>query len=116
MNDSSLRHKLNRVRVPERSDDYWDDFPARVRVQLRHNPVEAATPNVWRPRLACAGGVALALALVFCCIQFQPLQAASDAITRHENHLHRQWAKLNAGLRVLASDTHGMGYLVGEEN
>lgn len=116
MNDSNLRRKLNRVRVPERSGDYWDDFPARIRVQLRHAPAEVATPNAWRPRLAWAGGFALALTLVFCCIQFQPLQAASDAITRNENHLHRQWARLNAGLRVLASDNHGMGYLVSEEN
>jgi len=35
MNDLDLESKLRSVRVPERPDEYWDDFPSRFRVQLR---------------------------------------------------------------------------------
>ena len=35
MNDFELKSKLKNVPVPERTEGYWDDFPARVRSQLR---------------------------------------------------------------------------------
>ena len=70
MNDFELESKLKSVRVPERPEEYWDDFPSRVRVQLPRERREFAPQSAWRPRLAWVGGLALAVALVFVCVQF----------------------------------------------
>ena len=116
MNDFELESKLKSVRVPERPDEYWNDFPARVRVQLRRERREFAPQSAWRPRLAWAGGFALAVALVFVCVQFHPLQTASLAITKQQRQFHAQLARLDTGLHVLMLNTHGMGYLLTEAN
>jgi len=116
MNDFELESKLKSVRVPERPDEYWNDFPSRVRVQLRGERQEFVPQNVWRPRLAWAGGFALAVALEFACVQFHPLQTVSLAITKQQRQFHTQLAKLDVGLHKLMLNTDGMGYLLTEAN
>jgi hypothetical protein len=114
MNDFELESKLKSVRVPERPDEYWNDFPSRVRVQLPRERREFAPQSAWRPRLAWAGGFALVVALVFVCVQFHPLQTVSLAITTQQRHFHAQLARLDAGLHKLMLATDGMGYLLTE--
>ncbi len=116
MNDSELKARLKRVPVPERTEDYWQDFPAQVRVNLRRAAPAYVPQNPRRPGLAWAGGLAVALAMVFVCVHFQPLKTASVAITKHERHLHAELARLDAGLHVLMFNPHGMGYLLAEAN
>src|SRR5664279_3126765 len=112
MNDFELESKLKSVPVPERTDEYWNDFPSRVRVQLRRERPEFAPRRAWRPRLAWAGSFALALALVLVCVQFHPLQTMSLAITKQQQHFHAHLARLDAGLHVLMLNTDGMGSLL----
>lgn len=116
MNDFDLESKLKSVRVPARTEEYWEDFPSRVRSQLRPAAAGWRAQNLWLPRLARAGGYALALALVFVCIQFHPVQSAAAAITKHERQFRAQLAQLDAGLRVIMLNQHGMSYLVSEKN
>lgn len=110
MNDFDLESKLKGIRVPERPPEYWDDFPSRVRSQLRSAMAARPTRNVWLPRLAFAA------ALVFVCIQFHPIQSASAALAKHERQLRTQLARLDAGLHVLMLNQHGMSYLVTDKN
>src|ERR1035441_2235736 len=63
MNDFDLESKLKSVPVPERTDEYWYDFPSRVRVQLRRERDQSVPVRAWRPQLAWAGGLALGVAL-----------------------------------------------------
>jgi hypothetical protein len=116
MNDFELESKLKSVPLPERPDEYWSDFPSRVRVQLRRERPGFAPRRARRPRLAWAGGLALAVALVFVCVQFHPFQTASLAITKQQRHFQAQLARLDAGLHVLMLNTDGMGYLLTEAN
>ena len=116
MNDFDLESKLKSVPVPERTDEYWNDFPSRVRVQLRRERDQSVPVRAWRPQLAWAGGLALAVALVFVCVQFHPLQTMSLAIAKQERVFHMQLARLDAGLHVLMLNTDGMGYLLAEAN
>jgi hypothetical protein len=116
MNNFELESKLKSVRVPERPDGYWDDFPSRVRVQLPRERRKFVPQSIWRPRLAWAGGLALAVALVFACVQFHPLQTVSLAITKQQRHFHAQLARLDSGLHTLMLNTDGMGYLLTEAN
>ncbi len=116
MNDFELESKLKSVSPPARTEDYWENFPAQVRMNLRRATVKPVAENLWLPRLAWSGGFALAVALVFVCVQFHPLQTASAAINKQERHLHAQLAQLDTGLHTLMLNTHGMGYLLGEAN
>lgn len=114
MNDFDLETKLKSIRVPKRPDEYWEDFPSRLRVQLRRERLEFSRPGAWRPRLAWTGGFALAVALVFVCIEYHPLQTMSLAIAKQERHVHMQLARLDTGLHKLMLNTDGMGYLLAE--
>ena len=116
MNDFDLESKLKSARVPERPEEYWEDFPARVRVQLRRERREFAPRRAWRLRLAWAGGFALAVALAFVCLQFQLPQTVSHAIAKQHRQFHAQLARLDAGLHHLMLNTDGMGYLLVEAN
>jgi len=116
MNDFDLESKLKSVPVPARTEDYWENFPSQVRASLHHAPVEFAPRNFWLPRPVWSGGFALALALVFVCVQFHPLQTMSLAITKQQRHFHTQLARLDAGLHVLMLNTGGMGYLLADAN
>ena len=114
MNDFELESKLKSVRVPGRPDDYWDDFPSRVRVQLPRVRRTFVPQSAWRPRLAWAGGFALAVALLLACVQYHPFQAVSLAITKQQRQFHAQLARLDTGLHRLMLNTDGMGYLLTE--
>jgi hypothetical protein len=116
MNDFELESKLKSVPLPERTEDYWENFPSQVRVNLHRAAVKPVRENLWRPRVAWAGSFALAIALVFVCIQFHPLQTASVAINKHERHFRAQLAQLDTGLHVLMFNPQGMNYLLTEAN
>jgi hypothetical protein len=116
MNDFELDAKLKSVPLPERTEDYWEDFPAQVRMNLRRASMRPMAENSRLPRLVWAGGFALALIVGIWCAQFQPLKTASVAITKKENHVRRELAQFQSKLQVLMRDEHGMHYLIAEKD
>lgn len=107
MNDSELESKLKTVRVPARTDEYWEDFPSRVRAEL-HPALKARTPQrAFYPRLAWACGFALACAL-FAFVIVPSLQIT----LKKERAFQHEMAQLPQHLRVLMADEHGLHYLV----
>lgn len=116
MTDFDLEARLKSVCLPDRPDAYWADFPSRVRVQLRRESGGTPPRSGQRFRIARAFEFALAAALIFICVQYHPLQATSAAVARHARDLHRQVARLDAGLHRLVLNTDGMAYLLTEAN
>jgi hypothetical protein len=115
MNDFDLDAKLKSVPSPARSEDYWENFPAQVRFQLRR---AATTPEIresWLPQLAWKFGASLAGLVAGLLVLSQPLEAASNAIFQKEQSVRQQLAALPRGLRVLMADEHGLHYLVAEK-
>ena len=109
MNDSELISRLKDVRPPERSTEYWDDFPSRVRVQLR--PVSAMRKGETRffPRLAWVGGLA------FACLVLNLTLWPAHFILKNEKTLSREFAQLPDHLRIFMADEHGLHYLIAEK-
>jgi len=108
MNDHELESMLKSVRTPERAPEYWDDFPSRVRVQLRP-PVMSP---LWRPRrwrLAWAGG--LAFATLFLYLTLWPV----GFVLKNEKTFRHQLAELPTHLRMFMADEHGMHYLIADK-
>ena len=116
MNDFDLESRLKGVPVPERPDEYWNDFPTRIRVQLHRQRAVTTRRRPWRPLLIWSADFALAAALVFVCIECHPLQAVSAVISRQQASLRHQLARLDSGLHKLVLNTDGMGYLLAEAN
>jgi hypothetical protein len=114
MNDFDLESKLKSLRVPERTEEYWNDFPAEVRLKLNRSSSELPPRSAGGWQLVWAGGMALVLVLV--CLEFHPLQTVSLAIAKQERHFHMQLARLDTGLHKLMLNTDGMGYLLTEAN
>lgn len=110
MNDFELESKLKNVRVPERSEDYWEIFPSQVRANLRHVPTEFASRNLWLPRFAWHGGFALA-----CALFVLVLWPSFNILLKNERMFRHEMAELPAHLRVLMTDEHGLHYLVAEK-
>jgi len=116
MNDSELKSALKSVPLPERTNEYWDDFPSRIRTQLPRESREARLESALSPRWVWAVRFAAAAALVLVCVQFHPLRTAASAFARRERQIQMQLARFDAGLRVLMLDQHGMSYLVTEKD
>jgi hypothetical protein len=114
MNDFDLDAKLKSLCVPERTEEYWNDFPSQVRGQLHRAFPELPPQSTGGWKLAWASGVALALVLF--CLEFHPMHTVSLAITKQERHFHMQLARLDTGLHKLMLNTGGMGYLLTEAN
>jgi len=117
MNDFELESKLKSVPLPERSEDYWGNFPLQVRMNLRRAPVEFTPQNPWLPRLAWAGGGAMAclIACLFFGFEFgQPPRTVSRALWQEARTFHKELVRLPSVARVIMQDEHGLHYLIAE--
>jgi hypothetical protein len=115
MNDFDLNAKLKSVPLPERSEEYWEDFPAQVRFQLRRAAPPQEIRESWLPQLAWKAGVGLACLVVGLLVLSQPLKAASCALFQKERVVRQQLAAIPSHLQVLMADEHGLHYLVAEK-
>jgi hypothetical protein len=115
MNDADLKSRLKNVPVPERTEEYWDDFPARVRGRLRRPAPAAQLNENWRPQFAWKFAVATACLIFVLFVFNQPLKVASAVIFHQEKAMRHQLAELNQHLRVFMADDHGMYYLVADK-
>ena len=115
MNDFDLEAKLKSVPLPERAEEYWENFPTRVRWQLhRAEPAPALRENLW-PQFVwkiSTGFACLVLGLV---VLGQPMKAASGTLFKNEKLVRQQLAELPSHLRIFMADEHGLHYLVAEK-
>jgi hypothetical protein len=115
MNDFELESKLKGVSLPERSEDYWENFPAHVRRQLPRTAPKQKVGESWFPRFAWRMGIGFACLAIGLFVFNQPLKAASGAIFKNEKIIRQQLAELPIHLRILMADEHGLHYLVAEK-
>lgn len=115
MNNFDLEAKLKTLRVPERTEEYWENFPAQVRVQLHRASPAPVLRESRLPQCAWSFGLGLACVLVSLLVFNTPLKAASCAFSQKENFVRQQLAALPGHLRMLMTDEHGLHYLVAEK-
>ncbi|MGH7952400.1 MAG: hypothetical protein ACREFE_10855 [Limisphaerales bacterium] len=109
MNDFELESKLKSLRVPERTEEYWENFPTRVRSKLR--PVFVKRPRkIFLPQFAWGGAIAVA-----CLFFILALFPAFQAVLKNEKSFQRELAQLPDHLRVFMADEHGMHYLIADQ-
>lgn len=109
MNDRELEAMLNVVRIPERSEEYWSDFPSRVRLHLgrlaaMERPYKSrATHRRWN------GGMAFA-----CALSVALLVPLFNAALKGERMLQRDAEQFPRNMQLFMADQHGMQYLVAD--
>ena len=117
MNDSELESKLKSIRLPARTGDYWEHFPAQVSAKLRPGRMEEAPRNHSSPWLVWAGGVAYAVLLISLSVwcERHPRQNPLYALFQNERAIRNELAKLPGHLQVFMQDEHGMHQLVADQ-
>jgi hypothetical protein len=103
MSDLNLETKLRSVRVPERTDEYWDDFPSRVRMQLPRPIREERV--CWRRRSREGWNHGLALG---CALLLFSLVPVFQSAFKDDRLLRRETERFSRGMRVLMADQHGV--------
>jgi hypothetical protein len=115
VNDFELHSKLKKVPVPERAEDYWNEFPIRVQGQLRQRSIPVDSTLLWPPRLAWQFAVGVACFFLGLLALNQPLHAVSTAVMQKEIALRHQLNALPKNLRLLMTDEHGLQYLIADK-
>jgi hypothetical protein len=115
MNRFDLDTKLKSVPLPERSEAYWENFPAQVRWNLHRAALPPEANENWLPQLAWKFGVSVACLVVGLLVLSQPLKAASGAIFQKEQFVRQQLAAIPSQLRVFMADEHGLHHLIAEK-
>lgn len=114
MNDFDLDSKLKSVPLPERSQDYWDNFPAQVRWQLRRTAPQPEACESW-PRFAWGMGIGLACLVTGLFMLGQPWKAASSAVFKKETAIRQQIAAMPNHFRAFIADENGLHFLIAEK-
>ncbi len=117
MNDFELESKLKTIRLPERTEAYWDNFPARVRAQLRPGRADWAPRNSASSWLVWAGGIAYACLLISLSVwcEQHPRQNPLYALFQNERAVSKELAQWRGHLRVFMQDEHGMHHLIADQ-
>ena len=109
MNDSELQQKLKVLPVPERTEEYWNDFPQSVSRQLRRPVVRVEVDERWRTRVAWQFAASAACLFVGLLVLNQPLRAASSAVVQQEIALRHELNVLPKNLRMLMAEIAAFG-------
>jgi hypothetical protein len=116
MKDFDLESKVKAVRVPERGEDYWEEFPQRMLKELRALPAERPAPRAWMPGLFLGGQLALScLMLGFCLWQSRMPRAFSHALLKDEKELRQSVERFDHNLGRFMQDEHGLHKLIEEQ-
>ena len=117
MNDLDLDSKLKAARVPEREEDYWAAFPARVLAKSRTTPMERV-PRAWLPRLACGSSMALAcLFMALCCgpgVGHRE-KTVCYAFLKNIKSFRAELAQLPGRVRTVMQIEHGLHSLIEDQ-
>jgi hypothetical protein len=109
MNDLDLTRNLKAIQVPERSDEYWDDFPSRVRIQLAWPVLVERARWHGRPRWGWNARLAMA-----CVLLFFSLVPVFHAALKDDRLLRLRAEQLSQNMRVFMADEHGMQNVIAD--
>lgn len=113
MNDFDLESKIKSMRAPHRPDEYWEEFPDRVLVELRRRP--ASHQALIMPAVFSGARWALTCLMIgFCLWQSGIPKGFSRAIIRDERQIKQSVERFHANLGRLMQDEHGLHHLIEE--
>jgi hypothetical protein len=120
MKDSDLDKKLRAVRVPERSEEYWDAFPRTVlgRLSRDEERTERHPRSAGIPWLLRGLGTAFACMAVVITIGYwrnRALQAESFALLQNAKVLHEVRTLFPNRVRAIVNDDQGLRLVLSDQ-
>lgn len=134
MNNYDLEKKLKSARVPERTQEYWDDFPQQVTRLLRtaapgsagFQPASSARIETrrqdggaprWQPKLAWGFAVAFACLVIGFAIghRYGKPEADSFALLQNEKMLREVLTMFPNRVRAIEQDAHGIRLVLSDD-
>jgi hypothetical protein len=118
MNNAELDRLLKSARVPERDEDYWNDFPRRVLAEARRSPPQQETraPR-WGLRFAWGLGLATAcvvLGFVLGQRQGGETAMAENGLLQNRKVIEEIIAMFPNRVRAVVNDEAGMRILLAD--
>jgi hypothetical protein len=110
MNKDDLDRILKGAKVPDRTDDYWNEFPARVirGLQSGSPSVSRARPSPWRLGGALAAAAALGLVIGFALWHRRQPQGDDYASLRDGRVLREMQTQYPGRLQAVIQDQNGL--------
>jgi hypothetical protein len=117
MNDSDLERKLKSAHAPERTEEYWGDFPRQVMAQLRANPELRPHRAQWKPKLAWGIGIAFACLMIGFAVGHWRGRTESDsfALLQNEKMLREVLTMFPNRIRAIEQDEHGVRLVLSDD-
>ena len=130
MNDAELNEALNRATVPERSADYWEQFPHRVTAELgRRKRAAGVTPagqvGLWvsgfwflrtRPSFALGvGAFCVLIGLALGSWRWHPTPAHEPSLAEVRKYFHELEALFPNQLQAIVFDQQGPHLVLAKE-
>ena len=115
MDNFDLESILRTARTPDRPDEYWERFPARVLARAQTRSGLKSRRASWFQPLAWCGAMTAACLLMGLGLAYES-RPALGAFWRHEKSICLRWEQLPDRLRVVMQDEHGLHRLVADQS
>ncbi len=119
MSEFDLNETLKSAKVPERADEYWDDFPGRVARQLGRASVASRTEARWFPRIAWGLAAATACLIVGFAVghwRGSVETVSANGLLQNEKLLRETMAMFPNRIRAIVQDERGLSLVLSEGN
>jgi len=117
MNDSELNRLLKEAGVPERSPEFWAQFPRRVTARLHWKPAATFAGSAhWFPRLGWALGLAACGLAVFFIGHWRGHSEAlaKNDFLQNEKVIQEMLATFPNRVRGVVQDEHGLSVVLSD--
>jgi hypothetical protein len=117
MSEFNLNETLKAAKVPERSDEYWEDFPGHVVRQLGRVPVPSRTEPSWFPRLAWGLAAATACLIVGFAVghwRGSAETASANGLLQNGKLIRETMAMFPNRIRAIVQDERGLSLVLSE--
>lgn len=117
MNDFDLKSKIRSIQAPERSGEYWEEFPERVLAQARVPSVRRdETGQLSRMFILGMRYAFASLAVIFCLWQSGMPRTLSHVLRQDEMQLRHEVHQFHRNLGLFMQDEHGLHNLIEDKS
>jgi hypothetical protein len=118
MNDAELDRVLKSAPLPQRPEEYWEEFPERVAREIRRAPKaeDGQSRSPWLPRLAWGLGLATACLIAgFWIGQRRGEVGATNGVLQNPKLITEVLAMFPNRVRAIVQDEHGLRLELADE-
>jgi hypothetical protein len=111
-----LDAELRSARVPERGEEYWENFPQRVALELQSTEPQASAPNAWLHLMTWSGGAAVACLALALTLGFSSApKVISCAMLHNKQEIRTTLTQFSERVETLMQNEHGMQWLLADQ-